>query len=109
MTTNKVVGNMVGVVAQMAIFLVMVIASEGMAGTGGLYRFTEKASLSESNVRSLWTIAKESSGRITAAPKPAEPARAQDQGIQWITNFDEALARAKAENKPIFLDFFNPN
>lgn len=33
----------------------------------------------------------------------------QGQGIQWITNFDEALARAKAEKKPVFLDFFNPN
>ncbi len=28
--------------------------------------------------------------------------------IEWITNMDEALARAKAEGKPILLDFFNP-
>ncbi len=40
---------------------------------------------------------------------PAESAGGQDQGIQWVTNFDEALARAKTEKKPVFLDFFNPN
>jgi len=31
-----------------------------------------------------------------------------DMKIQWETNMEKALARAKAENKPIFLDFFNP-
>lgn len=30
------------------------------------------------------------------------------QQIQWETEFDTALAHAKNENKPIFLDFFNP-
>ena len=29
--------------------------------------------------------------------------------IQWLTDMRTALKRAKAENKPIFLDFFNPN
>ena len=29
--------------------------------------------------------------------------------IAWITSFDEGLAKARAENKLIFLDFFNPN
>ncbi len=28
--------------------------------------------------------------------------------IQWETDFDTALQRAKNEDKPIFLDFFNP-
>jgi hypothetical protein len=28
--------------------------------------------------------------------------------INWETELDIALGRAKAENKPIFLDFFNP-
>jgi len=28
--------------------------------------------------------------------------------MQWETNLDKAMARSKAENKPIFLDFFNP-
>lgn len=30
-------------------------------------------------------------------------------GIQWWTNFDDALKHARAEGKPLFLDFFNPN
>jgi hypothetical protein len=29
--------------------------------------------------------------------------------IAWITSFEEGLARAKAENTLVFLDFFNPN
>jgi len=29
--------------------------------------------------------------------------------IGWITSFDEGLAKARAENKLVFLDFFNPN
>ncbi len=28
--------------------------------------------------------------------------------IIWETRMEKALARAKAENKPILLDFFNP-
>jgi len=29
--------------------------------------------------------------------------------IQWLTDMGTALQRAKSENKPILLDFFNPN
>ncbi len=29
--------------------------------------------------------------------------------IGWITSFDQGLAKAKTENKLVFLDFFNPN
>jgi hypothetical protein len=29
--------------------------------------------------------------------------------INWITNFEEGLAKAKAEDKLVFTDFFNPN
>ncbi len=29
-------------------------------------------------------------------------------GIKWETQMETALARAKAESKPILLDFFNP-
>ena len=29
--------------------------------------------------------------------------------IQWITSFQEGLARARDEKKLLFLDFFNPN
>jgi hypothetical protein len=28
--------------------------------------------------------------------------------IAWITDMNDALSRAKAEKKPILLDFFNP-
>lgn len=28
--------------------------------------------------------------------------------IEWVKDFDMALARAKAEGKLVFLDFFNP-
>jgi len=41
--------------------------------------------------------------------------RGQDSGrlnmadkIGWETDFDTALTRAKAEKKPLFIDFFNP-
>jgi hypothetical protein len=30
------------------------------------------------------------------------------RAIEWETGMDKALARAKAENKEILLDFFNP-
>lgn len=29
--------------------------------------------------------------------------------INWLTSMDEAITRAKNEDKLIFLDFFNPN
>lgn len=29
--------------------------------------------------------------------------------IEWLTSFEDGLAKAKAENKMVFLDFFNPN
>ena len=28
--------------------------------------------------------------------------------VKWETDMDVALARARAENKPVLLDFFNP-
>jgi hypothetical protein len=28
--------------------------------------------------------------------------------VKWETEFDTALARAKAEKKPLLIDFFNP-
>lgn len=44
----------------------------------------------------------------TEAIVSAETAGRSDQGIQWVANFDEALALGRAENKPVFIDFFNP-
>lgn len=32
-----------------------------------------------------------------------------EENIKWETIMDEALARAKSENKAVLLDFFNPN
>jgi hypothetical protein len=29
--------------------------------------------------------------------------------IQWLTSYNDALAAAKAKNRFVFLDFFNPN
>lgn len=31
------------------------------------------------------------------------------QQIDWITDYAAGLERAKADNKLVFLDFFNPN
>jgi len=31
-----------------------------------------------------------------------------ENAIKWETDLDKALARAKAEKKPLLLDFFNP-
>lgn len=28
--------------------------------------------------------------------------------IQWVKDFNEALSRAKSENKLVFVDFYNP-
>ena len=29
-------------------------------------------------------------------------------GIQWENELDKALEKAKVENKPVLMDFFNP-
>lgn len=31
-----------------------------------------------------------------------------NQAIQWETDFHKAISRAKSEDKPVLLDFFNP-
>lgn len=45
---------------------------------------------------------------VTAATA-SEPKKTGGTGIQWLTSMDQAVKRAKAENRPILLDFFNPN
>jgi hypothetical protein len=32
-----------------------------------------------------------------------------DAQIKWEKDFQASIAKAKADNKPILLDFFNPN
>ena len=39
----------------------------------------------------------------------SEPKSQESSGIHWITDMAAALQLAKSENKPILLDFFNPN
>jgi hypothetical protein len=31
-----------------------------------------------------------------------------EKGIQWEDDLQKALAKAKAEKKPVLMDFFNP-
>jgi thiol:disulfide interchange protein len=47
------------------------------------------------------------SAALMAVSSQAQKQEASE--IQWLTDMGTALKRAKAENKPIFLDFFNPN
>jgi len=44
---------------------------------------------------------------LVAVGSQAEKQEASE--VQWLTDMRTALQRAKSENKPIFLDFFNPN
>lgn len=37
-----------------------------------------------------------------------DKSKEETRQIQWLTSIDEAMARAKSEKKPVFLDFFNP-
>jgi hypothetical protein len=37
-----------------------------------------------------------------------ERRRPVEDAIQWESDLDKALARAKAEKKPVLMDFFNP-
>ncbi len=30
------------------------------------------------------------------------------ENVNWETNMEKALSRAQQEDKPVFLDFFNP-
>jgi uncharacterized protein YyaL (SSP411 family) len=33
---------------------------------------------------------------------------AMPEAVTWISDYDEALRRANAEDKPVLLDFYNP-
>ncbi len=55
----------------------------------------------------VWIIAAAliAQGMLVSSPASA----AEQQGIQWSEDFEEALSRAQVEKRPIFIDFFNPN
>jgi hypothetical protein len=40
---------------------------------------------------------------------PSQAQKHETSEIQWLNDMGTALQRAKSENKPILLDFFNPN
>jgi len=37
-----------------------------------------------------------------------ERRKGMGDAIQWESDLDNALSRAKAENKPVLMDFYNP-
>jgi hypothetical protein len=45
---------------------------------------------------------------ITASALAAEPQKPADSGINWLGGMDQAVEQAKAQDKPILVDFFNP-
>ncbi len=45
---------------------------------------------------------------ISASALAAEPLKHDGVKINWLTSMDQAIEQAKAQNKPIFMDFFNP-
>jgi hypothetical protein len=44
-----------------------------------------------------------------SAATASEPKKTEGSGIQWLTSLDQAVKQAKAENKAILLDFYNPS
>jgi thiol:disulfide interchange protein len=45
---------------------------------------------------------------ISAFAWAAESPKQGDSKINWLTSMDQAIEQAKAQRKPILLDFFNP-
>jgi len=43
-----------------------------------------------------------------SAALAAEPQKPGDSKINWLTSMDQAVEQAKAQDKPILIDFFNP-
>ena len=46
---------------------------------------------------------------ISASVLAAEPQKQGDSKISWLTDLRQAIEQAKAQDKPVLLDFFNPN
>jgi thiol:disulfide interchange protein len=43
-----------------------------------------------------------------SAASAAESQKQGDSQINWLASMDQAVEQAKAQNKPILVDFFNP-
>jgi len=43
-----------------------------------------------------------------SAASAAEPKKQGSSQINWLASIDQAVEQAKAQNKPILIDFFNP-
>jgi hypothetical protein len=43
-----------------------------------------------------------------SAASAAEPQKRVNSQIKWLASLDQAVEQAKAQNKPILVDFFNP-
>ena len=44
-------------------------------------------------------------GILALAALASPPARSDDEGIQWLGNYQEAVRQARETGKPIFLEF----
>jgi hypothetical protein len=45
---------------------------------------------------------------ISASALAAEPQKPGASKINWLSSIDQAVEQAKAQDKPILIDFFNP-
>jgi hypothetical protein len=45
---------------------------------------------------------------ISVSASAAEPQKQGDSKISWLTSMDQAIEQAKAQEKPVLMDFFNP-
>jgi hypothetical protein len=43
-----------------------------------------------------------------SAASATEPQKQGGSKINWLADMDQAVKQAKAQNKPILVDFFNP-
>ncbi len=45
---------------------------------------------------------------VASAALAAESQKQSGSQISWLNSMDQAIEQAKAQNKPILVDFFNP-
>ena len=46
---------------------------------------------------------------VASAAVAAQVEKQEGAKVHWLTDFNAGLRQAKLQNKPILLDFFNPN